>query len=104
MEELRSIKLEFRDRFFYLSHKWIGGIMTNERVVNLNVERFFNRQDLSYSQSRLRTCKKMYEGLLRLKRGFDVVLALGGSEVDVAIKECMVAGVPVFATRNVNDR
>jgi small subunit ribosomal protein S2 len=100
----------------YVSHRWLGGMLTNFRTIKASVKRLKTLEDMSANDGFSHLVKKEILQLTREKEKLekslggikdmkglpDALFVIDVSHEDIAIKEARTLGIPVIAVVDTN--
>nr|YP_001315128.1 ribosomal protein S2 [Chlorokybus atmophyticus]ABO15120.1 ribosomal protein S2 [Chlorokybus atmophyticus] len=89
----------------YLNNKWLGGLLTNWKEINLSLGLFQKFEDLyksflirkNISFSRYKKMKKSFEGISPLKKRPNLIIFLNPNQNEIPIREAFNLNIPIIA-------
>jgi small subunit ribosomal protein S2 len=116
-ELLKDDKTDSINKLFYITQRWIGGVLTNFPEVSKNFQKLKDLEEkLASSEEKAKYTKKevgqwdkerqrlnsFYQGIVNLKQKPDAIFIVDSHLENLAVKEALSVGVPTVAIVDTN--
>jgi small subunit ribosomal protein S2 len=116
-ELLKDDKFNSADKLFYITQRWIGGILTNFSEVSKNFQKLKDLEEkLANPEEKAKYTKKevgqwekerqrldsFYKGIMNMKQKPDAIFIVDSHLENLAVKEALSVGVPTVAIVDTN--
>lgn len=106
-----------RSKSFYLTQRWLGGLLTNFKTINLNIKKLneldellsnpslqegYTKKEIIQMSKKRDKLEKFYGGIKSLQKVPDLLVVFNPEEDVTAVKEAKKMGIPVIALSNIN--
>ena len=113
-EEIKNLAIEFN--FPYVVKRWIGGTLTNFKIISLRVEHLkrlksdltsgvyqtYTKKERARVETEMKTLEELMGGLENMNRRPDLVLIIDSSLHETAIREARRLRIPIVAFSNID--
>jgi len=116
-ELLKDDKTDSINKLFYITQRWIGGVLTNFQEVSKNFQKLKDLEEkLVSSEEKAKYTKKevgqwdrerqrldsFYKGIINMKQKPDAIFIVDSHLENLAVKEALSVGVPTVAIVDTN--
>lgn len=106
-----------RVKTFYLTQRWLGGLLTNFKTISLNIKKLnqldvllqdeaqqegYTKKELVHMNKERNKLEKFYGGIKNLQKIPDLIIMFNPREDMTCLKEAKKMGIPVIALTNTN--
>lgn len=106
-----------RVKTFYLTQRWLGGLLTNFKTISLNIKKLnhldellqdesqqegYTKKELVHMNKERNKLEKFYGGIKNLQKIPDLIIMFNPYEDMTCLKEAKKMGIPVIALTNTN--
>ena len=113
-EEIKNLAIEFN--FPYVVKRWIGGTLTNFKIISLRVEHFkklksdlasgvfgsYTKKERARVETEIKKLEELIGGLENMSRRPDLVLIIDSHPHETAVREARRLRIPIVAFSNID--
>lgn len=106
-----------RVKVFYVTQRWLGGLLTNFKTISLNIKKLndldelladpslqagYTKKELVHLTKQRNKLEKFYGGIKNLQKLPDLIVIFNPQDDVTCLKEAKKMGIPVIALANTN--